>query len=114
VLFYHWIFGFQHRNLETCPGNAYRIGNFTPELHYREVEKGATHLLKSSSIEQKKAYERSRLREAEERRQFMIKIVQYNLSVDNEKYFCPTRATVDEFEKIKQSWEQFKLSGEAQ
>jgi len=23
VLFYHWIFGFQHRNLETCPGNAY-------------------------------------------------------------------------------------------
>ena len=113
VLFFHWILGFQHRNLESCPGNAYRIGNFTPELHYREVEAGATHLLKETSSEERKAYDRSRLRQTEERRQLMISIAQHNLTVNDEKYFCPPRATAGEFEQVRQGWKHFKLTQES-
>jgi hypothetical protein len=112
VLFYHWIMGFQHRNLESCPGNAYRIGNFTPELHYREVEAGATHMLRETSSEERKAYDRTRLRQTEERRQLMISIARHNLTVEDEKYFCPPRATAEEFEQVKQGWEHFKLAQE--
>lgn len=73
---HHWIFGYTHETLQRAYGNAYQIGVYEPENNINE----------------------------DTMRGLAREIALFNFNTDDEKFFCPPKATHSEFKTIQEAW----------
>lgn len=83
---HHWIFGYVHETLERAYGNAYQIGVYEPENNINEDT--------TLTDQQKLVAMRGLARE----------IALFNFNIDDERFFCPPKATPSEFQAFQEAW----------